>query len=347
MRRFDYRHLPQQLFGGKVGDANVRVYEDKGKFELLKDLHADELQALREGAHFDNVDASTRIEGLYSQAGRARAVLQGEEPADEVEAQIVGYSNALRLIEDGADGMELSTASILALYEQLYGYRELGRKSRYRKKDYIYVQVDGRPQAMPVSPITAFETPLVLGGACDSLAEAFSAEACSPLILTAVFTVDFLCIRPFDEGNGRISRLFADLMLAKAGFDIARYVSIDRIVEGAAMDYYNALNACVEGWDRGLNDYEPFARYWLEVVHEAYTRAFELVNAGGNSKLKKAERVKLVIQRADGPLRKRDIGEALPDVSEATIEAALGAMVKEGCAEKVGAGRSTAYRWRG
>lgn len=346
MRTFDYRRLPQKLFQGKVGDANVRAYEDKGKLDMLKDLHPEALAVLQGQAHFDNVEASTHVEGLYVDSARARAVVDGDEPRDEVEAQIAGYSQALKLVEDGADEIDLSTATILKLYEGLYAHRELGRKSRYRKKDYAYVQVDGHMQAMPVSPITAFETPLVLGGACDSLADAFSADACSPLILNAVFTVDFLCIRPFDEGNGRVSRLFADVMLAKAGFDITRYVSIDRIIENDAMAYYDALNACVEKWDRGQNDYGPYVLYWLEVVHEAYRQLFAKVQLNTSAPGAKTERVRLFVEQAMDAVTKRQIREALPDISEATVEAALGSMVKEGSVEKLGAGRSTSYRWK-
>lgn len=343
MRTFDYRHLPQQLFDGKVGDANVRAYEDKGKLALLKEMHPAELDALREQAHFDNVDASTRVEGLYVDTARVHELLEGADPIGETEAQIVGYSDALRFIEDHSDKFDLSTTVILGLHEALYSHRDMGRKSRYRKRDYMYVQVDGHPQAMPVSPITAFETPLVLGGACDSLSDAFSAEACSPLILNAVFTVDFLCIRPFDEGNGRVSRLFADLMLMKAGFDIARYVSIDRIVEQSAMEYYDALNACVEGWDRGKSDYAPYVLYWLTVLHEAYRQLFAKLELTTASQGGKSERVRLFVEQSGAPVTKRQIREAFPDISEATIENVLGKMVKDGAVEKTGAGRSTAY----
>lgn len=344
MRTFDYRHLPAQLFSGKAGDANVRLYEDRGRLEALKATHAAELNAMRAHAHFDNVDASTRVEGLYVGADRTKELLAGAEPTDETEAQIVGYSRALKLVEERACEHDLSTATVLSLYEALYAHRELGRKSRYRKKDYVYVQVEGHMQAVPVSPITAFETPLVLGGACDSLEDAFSADACSPLILDAVFTVDFLCIRPFEEGNGRIARLFADLMLMKAGFEVARYVSIDRIIEGSAMDYYDALNACVEKWDHGRNDYAPYVQYWLDVVHEAYQKLFAaLESADAAHAMGKSERVCQFVMNAGGPVSKRQILEALPDISEATVENALGAMVKAGDVEKVGAGRSTAY----
>lgn len=346
MRTFDYQRLPHNLFDGKVGDANVRLYEDRGKLEALKQTRAADLEALRERARFDNVDASTRVEGLYVGSERTRDLLAGAEPADETESQIVGYSKALELVEDHAGELDLSTATILALYETLYAHRNLGRKSRYRKKDYMYVQVEGRVEALPVSPITAFETPLVLGGACDSLAEAFSADACSPLILNAVFAVDFLCIRPFEEGNGRISRLFARLMLEKAGFDVARYVSVDRIIEKAGMDYYNALNSCVEGWDRARNDYGPYVLYWLGIVHEAYRQLFAILDEDAATRsLGKSERVRQFVRNAATPVAKRQILEALPDVSEATVENALGAMVKAGEAEKLGAGRATTYRW--
>ena len=260
------------------------------------------------------------------------------------------HARALSLIEgscgEPSDGMPLSTATILRLYETLYSHRNLGRKSRYRKKDYMYVQVDGHPRAMPVSPITAFETPLVLGGACDSLADAFLASSCSPLILSAVFTVDFLAIRPFDEGNGRIARLSANLMLEKAGFDVFRYVSVDRIIEESGMAYYDALNACVEGWDVGKNDYAPYVLYWLETVHKAYALLFDALEMQDSAGMGKSERVRLFVQRAKAPVTKRDIRGALSNVSEATVEAELGRMVKEDVVEKLGAGRSTAYRWR-
>lgn len=344
MRTFDYRHLPKGIVKGAVGDANARLYEDRGKLQVLKRLHPERLEDLRAGAHGDNVDASTRIEGLYVDPLRVHAVIEGAEPADELEAQIAGYSQALRLIEDDADSLDLSTATIVKLYETLFAHHDLGKKSRYRKKDYIYVQVEGRPQPMPVSPITAFETPLVLGGACDSLTDAFEAETSSPLILAAVFTIDFLCIRPFDEGNGRIARLFADLILAKAGFDVARYMSVDRIIERSGMDYYNALNACVEGWDRSKGDYAPYVVYWLDVLHEAYQALIEKLESQIDAPGGKAQRVRAFVKDAADPVTKRQVREAFPDISESTIENVLGDMVRNGEVEKVGAGRSTAYR---
>ena len=379
MRKFDYQHLPNSLFDGKVGDAHVRLFEDKGKLETLEQLHPEKLATLKQRALVDNVEASTRIEGLYVEPTRVHDLVEAAllDPAEEdatiaaaeraaeasasdatgqtvaqaehhlfnneLEGQIIGYTRALRLIYEQYATLDLSTATILKLYEALFSYRDLGRKSRYRKKDYIYVQVDGHPQAMPVSPITAFETPLVLGGACDNLAESFNAQSCSPLVLAAVFTIDFLCIRPFDEGNGRVARLFANLLLEKAGMRVGHYMSIDRIIEESGMAYYDALNACVDKWDTGGNDYAPYVLYWFEVLHEAYEKLFAAVDLelrAGNSK---AERVRLLAAQAKQPISKREILDTLGNVSEATVESVLGDMVKEGTLEKVGSGRSTKY----
>ena len=346
MRTFDYGHLPKGLFGGKVGEANMRVFEDKGKLDAYEQMQPELLASFKAAARFDSSDASARIEGLYIDKSRVTALMEGDGPLGETEAQIAGYATALDLIDGRYEELDLSTATIVNLYETMYAHRNLGRKSRYRKSDYMYVQVDGHPQAMPVSPITAFETPLVLGGACDSLAESFGSTHSSPLVLASVFTVDFLCIRPFDEGNGRIARLFADLMLKKAGFNITRYMSLDRIIEGSAMDYYDALNACVEGWDRGANDYAPYALYWLERIHDAHQRLFDAIDSAAKEPKGKSERVEAFVHGAAAPVTKRQIIDAMADISEATVENALGKMVKDGVVEKLGAGRSTSYRWK-
>ena len=137
----------------------------------------------------------------------------------------------------------------------------------------------------------------------------------------------------------------SQLLLEKSGFDIGRYVSIERIIERTAMEYYDALNACVEGWDRGRNDYAPYATYWLKTLHEAYRQLFAKLDASSNTG--KSQRVRTFVEQAGSAVSKRQIREALADVSEATVEAALGKMVKEGIVQKVGAGRSTAYQWLG
>lgn len=344
MRTFDYRNIPASLFDGAITSAVMRVYEDKGKLDVLERLHPQAVEAHRAQALFDTIDASTRIEGMYPDAKRVRALLKGADPNNAIEQQVAGLAEALDLVRAHAQDLDASTSTILMLYETLFKHRDLGKKSRYRKKDYAYVQVDGHMEAMPVSPIAAFETPLLLGGACDSLAAALDGDAPNPLIQIAMFTIDFLCIRPFDEGNGRIMRLFANLLLERAGFSIVRYASIDRTMERTAMQYYDALNSCVDGWDRNANDYRPYIVYWLEAIHQTYGRLLDAIDLEPGSSYGKSERVEKFVRHAEGAITKRQVREAFPDISEATVESVLGRLVREGAIRKVGAGRGTAYR---
>ena len=138
MRTFDYGHLPKGLFSGMVGDANMKVFEDKGKLDLYEQMHPELLAPFEEAARMDNADASARIEGLYVDKARVAALMAEDEPIGETEAQIAGYAKALSVIDDELADLDLSTATIVKLFETMYGYRNLGRKSRYRKKDYIY-----------------------------------------------------------------------------------------------------------------------------------------------------------------------------------------------------------------
>lgn len=357
MRTFDYLNLPHALFERRAGDLNALLHQDKGKVDLLKQLHPDVLAAFERQARFDNVDASLRIEGLRLSEDRLRAVLAHEEetyperPADylagleDVEAQAFGYARALRAIEQQADELELSSATMVRIFETLYANKTFGKRSRYRREDYMQVLVDGHARAVQVSPIVAFETPLVFGAACDSLAQAFDADRCSPLILAAVFTVDLLCIRPFAEGNGRVARLAAALLMEKAHFDIFRYVSVDAIIAQDAAAYYDALNACVEGWERARGDYRPFVEYWFACIHAAYEQLFERVEVRASAPSGKAERVRAFVEHAAGPVTKRAIMQANPDISIGTVEAALGRLVKDGAVRKVGSGRATAYEF--
>lgn len=357
MRTFDYLNLPQELFDREVGDLNALVHQDKGKMDLLKQLYPDELAQLERQAHLDNVVSSMRIEGIYPADVQVQQVIDEEARLwpqlskqfiaglGDAASQVAGYSHALRGIERDAASIDIASSAAVQFFEDLFCAQDFGMRSRYRKKDYVYTQVEGHMQAVPVSPIVAFETPLVFGSACDSLADAFDGDRCSPLLLAAVFMVDMLCIRPFDAGNGRVMRLMGMLLMEKADFDIFRYSSVDALVEKDAAGYYDALNACVEGWESEANDYRPFAAYWLAAVHEAYQQLFAHMDVRVKAPSGKSARVRSFLELAPSSVSKRDILKANPDISIGTVENELGRLVKEGLVRKVGRGRSTAYEW--
>ena len=343
MRTFDYTRIPQELLTGKAADLIAVLHEDKGHLSALEQSRPGELEMLRHEAAIANTDASARVEGICVEPERVRELLTAEspEPRNADEREIVGYARALERVHVHADELELESGTVVRLFEELYQFEQFDRRSRYRRKDYVYAEVDGHMQAVPVSPITAFETPLVFGGACDGLALAFEQGSASPALLAAIFTVDFLCIRPFDRGNGRLARLFADLMLTKGGFTICHYTGVDKLIEQTATQYYDSLNGCVMGWDRNKNTYAPFASYWLDVLHRAHLQLFEQLEADGA--LSKSDRIERFVLNADGPVTKRQILLANPDISVSMVENVLGKLVREAKVQKIGAGRSTAY----
>ena len=186
------------------------------------------------------------------------------------------------------------------------------------------------------------------GAACDNLASSIDAHQCNPLILIPCFTIDFLCIRPFDAGTGRLSRLISHFLLLRAGFDVVRYQSLDALCEQSGMAYYDALNACVEGWDRNANNYEPFERYWLTILHNTYEALFQRLESKlPEDSANKMDRIRAYCLRSQGKLTKQDLISAFPDTSVSTIENALHSLIDDGTLRKVGAGRATAYEVAG
>ena len=158
------------------------------------------------------------------------------------------------------------------------------------------------------------------------------------------FAVDVMCIKPFDEGTGRLARLFSLLLMEKAGFDVSRYVSIDRLCERHAAAYYEALNACLGSWDAQECDYSPFVELWLSLVSEAYRTLLAAIENAPAGTPSKAQQVRDLFAFRSNPMAKAQVIAALPEVSLSTVENALHALVREGYLEKIGAGRSTAYR---
>ena len=347
MKTFAYQSIREHACSDEVCALIAQLHEDKGKFETLRTVHPDVFESLQTQAFFDNVDSSTRVEGIYLDQKRLSELLETDaEPASDEERQVIGYADALRAIEENP-AMLFSTSMIVEFHDKMYGSPTGGkrRKSSYRKKDYADIVTPDGVQHVKVSPIAAFETPLYLGAACDSLAGCLDMSICSELLYIPYFTIDFLCIRPFDLGCGRLTRLVSHLLLLRSGVEVTCYMSLDRIIEESGMEYYNALNACVLGWDENKNDYEPFVLYWLSKLHECYEKLFARVNECSRTRnLSKPERIEAYFDTHEETTTKSQIKEAFPDISISTIENALRDLVNRGIIQKIGSGKLTAYK---
>ena len=173
--------------------------------------------------------------------------------------------------------------------------------------------------------------------------KAIEAGTYDPLLLMPIFILDFLCIHPFNDGNGRMSRLLTLLLLYRAGFIVGKYISIELLIEKSKDSYYDALQASSLNWHDNRNDYLPFLKYILGVVIKAYNEFEDRVEHLRHIKMSKTDRIKNLIEKPPGKISKKEIAQACPDISITTIERALAELLAIGFVEKVGVGRATSY----
>lgn len=358
MKTFDYHLVSAQDFSPHCRELMKRVREDKGTMQAVRQMYPALLSKLEDDAFFESVRSSACLEGLYVDMSRVREIAAessdergGSEAArnslSDTESQLAGYAHALRSVRESLGSARgISSSELVRVHDAIFAARGTDGKSSYRRRDHVRMMVDGRMQPVKVSPIAAFETPLYTGAACDSVTHALD-EGGETLAIIPEFCVDLMCIRPFDEGTGRVMRLAMTALMERGGYDIGRYKCLERAFEESAADYYNALNACASGWEDGKNAYEPFVAYWLGVVHRAYVELFSQTSFVEGGHPSKSERVRLYFENHPGAHAKRDVVEACRDVSLSTIELALGDLTRRGVLRKSGAGRATRYEYVG
>jgi Fic family protein len=215
---------------------------------------------------------------------------------------------------------------------------------KYKALDNVIAETgDSGAEIVRFVPVPAFETPETLEHLTAAFEKGISGNDVDPLILIPMFILDFLCIHPFADGNGRMSRLLSLLLLYRGGYLVGKYISLELIIEQTKESYYEALEASSDGWNEGKNDYFPFVRYFLEVLLKAYREFASRLSLSVNREFSKPERVRFLFSDNLGQLSKGDILARLPGVSVSTVEAALSMLLREGYIIKIGAGKKTAY----
>lgn len=233
---------------------------------------------------------------------------------------------------------------ILQLHRDLYSYSTGASGGQYKTADNIIAEtdIDGNSRVR-FQPVPAFQTPDAMEQLCDEMNKAWNDEIFDKLLLIPMFILDFLCIHPFNDGNGRMSRLLTLLLLYKSGCIVGKYVSVEMIIEKTKETYYEALQQSSFGWHENENDYVPFVSYYLGIILKSYREFESRVELLQNRSLSKPERIKTIIDGHIGKISKKQIAEQCPDISVTTIERTLANLVKTGYIKKIGAGRTTAY----
>jgi Fic family protein len=345
MRNFDYTKIPDALYCSEIVNLLAAVHEYKGKQELYVEARTDVLFHLLEVAKIQSTGASNRIEGIHTSDERlAQLVRMKTEPRNRSEEEIAGYREVLSLIHESYDHISPRPNIILQLHRDLYQFNPSSQGGKYKLADNVISEIDslGRERTR-FKPVAAFETT----GAMEALTAAFNkaikAEKADPLLLIPMFILDFLCIHPFADGNGRMSRLLTLLLLYRSGYLVGKYISLELIIEETKESYYEALESGSVRWHQGRNNYVPFVRYYLGVLLKAYRDFSSRVELMSDRSLSKPGRIRLLFDSTQAYLSKADILARYPDISVSTVEATLSALLKEGYIAKTGAGKRTAY----
>ena len=324
------------------------LYEYKGKQALYLEARPDVLESLCDFAKILSTDASNRIEGIFTSEKRLNEIVANNaQPRNRNEQEIAGYRDVLSLIHENHDYIDVTPNVILQLHSMLHRHSGYSFAGRWKDSDNAIVEraADGS-ERVRFRPVPAVATPLAIEQLCAEYNRATNEGALDPLVLIPRFILDFTCIHPFADGNGRMSRLLMLLLLYRAGFAVGKYVSIEGEINRTKDTYYEALELSSAGWDEGLNDYAPFTNYTLGVLLAAYrdfeSRVEDVVGSG----MSKPARVEKALRTKVGRVTKSDIVRECPDISLTTIERTLHDLLEQGKIEKVGAGRGTAYVWK-
>ena len=344
-REFDYLKLPPSLICREVMELLSAIHEYKGKQDLYVAARADVLTHLLEIARIQSTGASNRIEGIHTSDERLKALMQEKtKPRSRSEEEIAGYREVLRLIHENYDHIPVKHNIILQLHRDLYQFSPSALRGKFKTQDNLIAETDRDGiERIRFKPLPAFETPEAIKMLCDSFTEAVNKGKTDPLLLIPQFILDFLCIHPFIDGNGRLSRLLTLLLLYISGYLVGKYISIEKIIEDTKETYYEVLEESSVNWLKGKNKTLPFVKYFLEVLLKAYRDFEERVSLMSNKQLSKPERIRTVFAETLEKLSKQDILERLPDTSVSTVENTLAMLLKEGYITKDGAGKKTRY----
>ena len=345
MRNFDYQNTLAKLLTPEIVQLLTSIHEHKGKQELFIEANADDLTSLLEIAKIQSTGASNRIEGIYTSDKRLIELVQGKtEPRNRPEQEIAGYREVLATIHESYDHIIPKPNTILQLHRDLYHFNTSSIGGVYKNSDNVIAETksDGKEKVRFIS-VLAFQTPDAMDRLCDAFGNAWKDDKCDKLLIIPMFILDFLCIHPFNDGNGRIRWLLSLLLLYKAGYIVGKYVSIEMLIEKTKETYYESLQDSSLNWHEEESTYEPFITYYLSILIGAYNDFEDRVEHMKYRKISKPERIKVVIDKTVGKITKKEIMDICPDISQITVERTLTRLVKDGYILKVGAGPTSAY----
>ncbi|MBD5113545.1 MAG: Fic family protein [Ruminococcaceae bacterium] len=344
MRDFNYSAIKDQKWDSEMLGLIAAIYKEAGKQELYLKQRPDELEKLVNIAKIQSTEASNAIEGIVTTSTRIKQLVEEKTtPKNRDEQEIAGYRDVLNIIHENFDVIPITQNYILQLHKTMYSHMNNPMAGRTKNvQNYISAtHSDGHTETL-FTPLDPFETPMAMDKICEEYNRVIGNNEVEPLIVIPIFIHDFLCIHPFNDGNGRMSRLLTTLLLYRNGFYVGKYISLEAKIAKNKDLYYNALNESQHGWHEGTEDAVPFIKYILGTVLAAY-KDFEDRFSLVETKLSALETVRRASQNKIGRFTKQDIRELCPSLSVSAVEGALRKLVAAGELKREGSGKATNY----
>ncbi len=344
MRQFNYTAIKAQKWDSEMLGLIGAIYKEAGKQELYLRQRPEELEKLVEIAKIQSTEASNAIEGIVTTSTRVRQLVEDKTtPRNRDEQEIAGYRDALSIIHENFDAIPITRNYILQLHKVMYSHMNNPMAGHTKNvQNYITAACpDGHVETL-FTPLAPFETPEALDRICEEYNRVIGNMEVEPLIAIPIFIHDFLRIHPFNDGNGRMSRLLTTLLLYRSGFYVGRYISLEAKIAKEKDLYYAALRQAQTGWHEGTEDTVPFMKYLLGTILAAY-RDFEDRFALVEKKIPALEMVRQASMNKLGRFTKQDIREFCPSLSVSAVEGALRKMVADGEIRREGNGKNICY----
>lgn len=345
MRKFDYSFLNNGLLPANLVNLTSGIAELKAMAGVRKDDYTQIFTELEAVAKIQSIKSSNAIEGIVTSDERiVEIVNQNSAPLNHNEAEIAGYRDALNNIHLEYKNIDFRQNDILRLHKIMMNYAGYEYGGKYKTDDNVILEIDANGnRRVRFRPIPASETSKAMEQLELAYMAARSDANINQLLLVPCVILDFLCIHPFRDGNGRMSRLLSLLLLYKNGYDAGKYVSFEEQINKFKSYYYDSLKHSSIGWDTNENNYFPFIENFLSTLYMCYKELDKRFAIVHGKKITKKARVEATVLNSLTPLSKAEICKILPDVSPTTVEAVLGEMVKTGSIRRIGSGRTTRY----
>lgn len=348
MRKFNL----MEEYSSIISNSNIinlitKIHEYKGKQSYLLDTKKDTLETLLKVARIQSTSSSNKIEGIYTTDKRINEIVnQKVEPKNRNEEEIAGYRDVLTLIHENYNFIDINQNTILQLHRDLYKYTGYSYGGKFKNsQNFIEEENENGKKKIRFTPLSPIETPIAIEDLCKNYNNLVNNELCDLLVLIPIFILDFLSIHPFNDGNGRMSRLLTLLLLYKANYMVGKYISIEKIIEETKDSYYDTLEKSSINWYNNENDYSYFVEYYLGIILNAYKEFDSRISIIENKKITAYDRIIDIFKNNIIPIDKAFVTNKCPDLSETTIERILNKLLKEDNIVKISGGRYTKYKW--